>query len=87
LEFSSREGAVKDKHLYDQASEVSAEEGRVHVNGPDGVAVALTPEAAFETADRLTDGAAEAAGQRHFMDRAGKKQPERYDQRAKESGD
>ena len=42
------------KHpLFDEPSEVSAEQGEVVVDGPDGVAVSLTP-----------DGAAQAAGQR-----------------------
>ena len=50
--------------LYNEASKIAAEEGEVQVDGPDGVAIALTPEAALETADRLTDGATEAAGQR-----------------------
>jgi hypothetical protein len=37
----------------------------VNVDGPDGVDVGLTPEAALETSNRLLDGATEAAGQRH----------------------
>jgi hypothetical protein len=48
----------------DEASTVTAEEGEVHVDGPDGVAVSLTPEAAAETSDRLLVGAADGAGQR-----------------------
>ena len=54
------------KHeLYDDASKVNAEGGEVSVDGPDGVAVSLTPEAAVETGGRLIDAAAEAAGQRY----------------------
>ena len=34
------------------------------VDGPDGVAVALTPEAASETSERLLFGAAKAQGQK-----------------------
>lgn len=49
---------------YDDASEIKAEEGEVLVDGPDGVAVSLTPEAAAETSDRMMEGAALAAGQR-----------------------
>ena len=44
-------------------SEVSAEDGKVLVDGPDGVAVAMTPEAAAETSHRLLRAAAEARGQ------------------------
>lgn len=54
--------------IYDEPSAVGAEAGAVTVDGPDGVAVALTPEAAAETSQRLLDGAAEAAGQRHCAD-------------------
>jgi len=53
-----------NKQVYDEPSKVTAEEGEVLVDGPDGVAVALTPEAAAETSDRLLAGAAEGAGQR-----------------------
>jgi len=55
-----------DKRIHDTPSEISAEDGSVVVDGPDGVAVSLTPEAAEETSARLLDGAAEASGQRHF---------------------
>ena len=50
--------------VYDEASQVTAEQGEVQVDGPDGVAVSLTPEAARETAGRLTEGAAQAASDR-----------------------
>lgn len=50
--------------IYKDASKVTAEDGSVLLDGPDGVAVAVTPEAALETADRLTDKAAEANGQK-----------------------
>ena len=53
------------KDVYKNASDVSAEDGIVNVDGPDGVDVGLTPEAALETSDRLLAGASEAAGQRH----------------------
>jgi hypothetical protein len=52
-----------DKELHDQPSEVSAEQGEVMVDGPDGVAVSLTPEAAAETSQRLLRGAAQARRQ------------------------
>lgn len=54
--------------VHDKASNVAADQGEVQVDGPDGVCVSLTPEAAMETADRLTEGAVEAAGQRHFAE-------------------
>ena len=44
-------------------SDVVAEEGEVIVEGPDGVAYSLTPEAAEESSHRLLDGAAQARGQ------------------------
>lgn len=49
--------------VHDTASEVTAEEGEVQVDGPDGVAVSLTPEAAAETSDRLLEGSSQAKGQ------------------------
>ena len=49
---------------YDEPSEVAAEGGEVVVDGPDGVAVTLTPDAAAETSQRLLIGAAKAQGQK-----------------------
>jgi hypothetical protein len=49
---------------YDEPSEVVAEDGEVLVDGPDGVAVTLTPDAAAETSQRLLIGAAKAQGQK-----------------------
>lgn len=49
---------------YDQSSTVTAEGGDVLVDGPDGVAVAMTPRAAGETGHKLIEGAAQAQGQR-----------------------
>jgi hypothetical protein len=48
---------------YDTPSKVTAEEGEVMVDGPDGVAFSFTPEAAAETSDRLLENAAIARGQ------------------------
>ena len=50
--------------IYDTPGQVTVEDGNVALDGPDGVAVLMTPEAALETSDRLLDGATEAHGQR-----------------------
>lgn len=52
-----------NRHIHDEPSEVTAEEGEVMVDGPNGVAVSLTPDAAAETSQRLLFGAAKARGQ------------------------
>lgn len=57
---------TKETETYNRATEVTTEEGRVLLDGPDGVDVALTPEAALETGNRLIEGAAEAVGKKHF---------------------
>jgi hypothetical protein len=61
--FRGRLSSLMDK-AHDEPSEVTAEEGEVIVEGPDGVAVSLTPDAAAETSHRLLYGAAQAQGQR-----------------------
>jgi hypothetical protein len=53
-----------DPEPYDEPTKVSAVDGEVVLDGPDGVDVKMTPEAAQETSDRLLEGAATAAGQR-----------------------
>ena len=57
--------AMQSVSVFAQPSEVNAEEGDVLVEGPDGVAVSLTPEAAEETARRLVNAAAEARRQKN----------------------
>jgi hypothetical protein len=54
---------VTHQKAYDSPSEVVAEKGEVLVDGPNGVAVSLTPEAALETSDRLLQGGVMARGQ------------------------
>ena len=49
---------------YVEPSQVEAEDGLVSVDGPDGVAVTLTPDAALETSDRLLHAGIAAQGQR-----------------------
>ena len=58
-----------DRTIYDEASEVEAEDGVVSLKGPDAVDVRLTPDAAEEISDRLNTGAMKARGQRYFEDR------------------
>ncbi len=57
-------GMNSKPELFDEPTEVSATEGEVVLDGPDGVNVKLTPEAARETSNRLWDGAAKAMSQR-----------------------
>ncbi|HEX8225334.1 MAG TPA: hypothetical protein VF605_16085 [Allosphingosinicella sp.] len=53
-----------DEKVYDEPTRVDAEDGKVILDGPDGVDVQMTPDAALETSDRLLFGAAQAMGQR-----------------------
>ena len=56
-----------DKHpVYDEPSSVSAVNGSVEVDGPDAVDVAMTPEAAEDTSERLLGQAFKARGQRRM---------------------
>jgi len=58
---------------WDEPSEVVAEDGEVIVDGPDGVAVSLTPDAALETSERLLTGGLAARGQQVDQDRRPKR--------------
>ena len=60
---------MPDRTIYDEASEIDAEDGVVSVKGPDAVDVRLTPDAAEETSERLNTGSMKARGQRYFSDR------------------
>jgi hypothetical protein len=53
-----------DNKTYDEPSSVKAKDGDVILDGPDGVDVKLTPDAAVETSDRMLAEAARAQGQR-----------------------
>ena len=57
-----------NKQTYSKPTDVTAEEGRVLLDGPDGVDVALTPEAAIETGERLIDKGAVAIGKARQAD-------------------
>lgn len=48
---------------HDNPSDVDAEDGVVIIEGPEGLALSMTPEAAEETSQRLLFGAAKAKGQ------------------------
>jgi hypothetical protein len=48
---------------YTEASAVRAISGEVTVDGPDGVAVTITPDAAVETSHRLLEAGLQAQGQ------------------------
>jgi hypothetical protein len=50
--------------IYNEPSEVTAEDGEVIVDGPDAVAVSLTPDAAIETSNRLFQAGVTARGQK-----------------------
>jgi hypothetical protein len=68
---------MTEKIVHHQPSDVTADDGAVAMDGPDAVDVQLTPEAAEETADRLTDEAVRARGQRRLGGLAHK--PEKRD--------
>ena len=51
---------------FDEPSDVTADGGAVHLVGPDGVDVMLTPEAAEETSERILHGAMKARGQTYL---------------------
>jgi hypothetical protein len=58
-----------DGKIYDEASEITAEDGAVTIKGPDAVEVRLTPEAAEETSNRILEGSMKARGQSYFSRR------------------
>jgi hypothetical protein len=59
---------MADDTIYDDPSEVDADQGAVHIRGPDAVDVRMTPRAAEETSDRLLEGSMKARGQTYFDD-------------------
>lgn len=56
------------REIYSDPSRVSAVDGAVEVDGPDAVNIAMTPEAAEETSERLADQSIKARGQRRLKD-------------------
>ena len=57
------------KVIYNEPSKVSAEDGVVHLDGPDSVDVHLTADAAEEISDRLLNGVLTARGQLFFANK------------------
>lgn len=60
-DMNQHAAAEQTQHPQTKPGCVSMEHGQVMLDGPDGVAVAMTPEAALETGRRLI-AAAERAG-------------------------
>ena len=58
-----------DDKVYDEPSDILAEDGCVKVSGPDAVDVRMTPDAAEETSNRLLEGSMKARGQAYFSRR------------------
>ena len=63
---------MTDDRVYDDSSDVSAEDGAVALKGPDAVDVKMTPEAAEETSNRMLEGSMKARGQAYFNRRRSK---------------
>lgn len=51
------------QHAYDDPTHVTAVDGEVVLDGPDGVGLSMTPAAALETGKRLIAAAKQAARQ------------------------
>jgi hypothetical protein len=59
---------MRQPGVYEEGGKASAEEGQVMLDGPDGVAVSMTPEAAEDTARELLRAAGEAKRQISLRD-------------------
>jgi hypothetical protein len=69
VNFVAEQSIIMEKReVYNDPSRVSAVDGAVEVDGPDAVNVAMTPEAAEETSERLADESIKARGQRRLRD-------------------
>jgi hypothetical protein len=58
------EGGPILRKPFEEPGHATAEEGEVLLDGPDGIAISLTPDAARITGERLIVAADEAAAQR-----------------------
>lgn len=54
---------MSQAYVYEEGGKACAEEGQVILDGPDGIAVSMTPEAAEDTARELLRAASEARHQ------------------------
>lgn len=52
--------------IHSEPSDVSAVDGAVQMEGPDDIDVALTPDAAEQTSERLAEESVRARGQRRL---------------------
>jgi hypothetical protein len=59
---------VSDDKIHDEPSRVIAEDGVVSMDGPDYVAVKITPDAAGRTGESLIEESVRARGQQRSMD-------------------
>jgi hypothetical protein len=57
--------------IYEEGGKAFAEEGQVMLDGPDGVAVSMTPDAAEDTGRELLRAAAEARSQLSLRETGG----------------
>jgi hypothetical protein len=55
-----------EKELHSIPTEVAVEDGKVLLDGPGGIDLVMTPDAAIVTGERLIDGGLRAAGQERF---------------------
>ena len=60
---------MTDDRIYNEPSKVTADNGVIAVDGPDGVEVKLTADAADETSQRLLVAAMKARGQMRIASR------------------
>lgn len=54
---------MSENRIYKTPGKAHAEQGQVMLDGPDGIAISLTPHAAEETGKSLIQAASEAKGQ------------------------
>ncbi|MCY7281296.1 MAG: hypothetical protein LH610_10460 [Sphingomonas bacterium] len=64
-----RLSVMENDEVYDEAGKVSAEDGIIHLDGPNSVDVRLTADAAEEISDQLLNGALKARGQIFFANK------------------
>lgn len=65
----NRSSLMSDDKIYDEPSKVTVEDGAIAVDGPDGVDVTFTADAADETSQRLLEASMKARGLRRIASR------------------